>query len=194
MRITNGKVKDGVFTAPVGDNWNEQEFYLLQVDNRTIRAKQRKFFFAINDLLADYTGDSPLAVKDMIYSQFESEYGFVPTMTPKGNRDDANKLIDILLGMVIYSGFAFGIDLSQFDTQEIERWEYVAIKNKFCVVCGKQPADVAHVKAVGMGRDRTKVQFSESLAFSLCREHHNEQHNLGIESFMNKYHIYGVEI
>lgn len=194
MKLLNYTIKNDKLTAEIPTSWSKQNFYLMQVDERNIRDKQRKFFFAILNQVADFTGYPPDEFKSMLYSQFESEYGYETTMSLKGNRDDANKLIEILLAVVIDLGLAFGIELSNFDTQEIEHWEYVALKNKFCVICGKQPADVAHVKAVGIGRNRNKVQFSESLAFSLCREHHNEQHNLGIESFMNKYHIYGVEI
>ena len=29
---------------------------------------------------------------------------------------------------------------------------------------------------------------------ALCREHHNEQHNTGIWTFMRKYHIKGVRV
>lgn len=194
MRVTRGIVKDGFFTAPIGKSWNGQELYLLQVDTRSIREEQRAFFFAVAKPTAEFCGYTPEELKDIIYSDFESKYGYRPTLSLKGNRDDANKLIEILLTVVIDLGLAFGLDLSKYDPQEIEHWEHTAIKNKFCVICGKQPADVAHVKAIGMGRNRDKVKFSESLAFSLCREHHNEQHSLGIESFKNKYHIYGVKV
>jgi hypothetical protein len=45
-----------------------------------------------------------------------------------------------------------------------------------CVVCGAVPSECAHVRSRGAGGTWEDV-------VSLCRSHHREQHNLGVETF-----------
>lgn len=52
-----------------------------------------------------------------------------------------------------------------------------------CMVCGRVPCDAAHVKSRGAGGG-----YRDNLV-PLCREHHTEQHQIGIETFQNKYQI-----
>lgn len=72
-------------------------------------------------------------------------------------------------------------------------WERSCLKFKKCCICGKH-ADVAHVHAVGIGRDRNHIHNVGNAVMPLCRVHHNEQHTRGIYSFMAKYHIKGVRV
>ncbi|NYM68938.1 putative HNHc nuclease, partial [Salmonella enterica] len=50
-------------------------------------------------------------------------------------------------------------------------------------------SDLAHRFAVGRGRDRTKINHFENQVLALCRDHHNEQHQIGMDTFNNKYHL-----
>jgi hypothetical protein len=57
--------------------------------------------------------------------------------------------------------------------------EYV--KSSPCCVCGKRPSDPAHYpRTVGAGAGEDDV-------IPLCRECHGEQHNIGVNSFFEKY-------
>ncbi|MGV3043490.1 putative HNHc nuclease, partial [Staphylococcus rostri] len=49
--------------------------------------------------------------------------------------------------------------------------------------------DLAHLEAVGRGRDRTKINHYGNKVLALCRDHHTEQHTIGIKSFNEKYHL-----
>ncbi|MGV3043505.1 putative HNHc nuclease, partial [Staphylococcus rostri] len=49
--------------------------------------------------------------------------------------------------------------------------------------------DLAHLEAVGRGRDRTKINHYGNKVLALCRDHHSEQHVIGIKSFNEKYHL-----
>ena len=71
--------------------------------------------------------------------------------------------------------------------------QMLCIKNKRCVICGK-PADIAHYNAVGTGRNRNKINHVGMYIMTLCREHHTEQHKVGIKDFMNKYHIKPIKV
>ena len=59
--------------------------------------------------------------------------------------------------------------------------------------CGR-PGEIHHVDAIGMGRDRTKVDDSGSRKICLCRTHHTIAHTKGMDRFEQMYHVYGIVI
>jgi len=54
--------------------------------------------------------------------------------------------------------------------------------SKKCLVCNRIGSDPAHIKTVGSGGHDEK-----SNLMPLCREHHTEQHQVGIGTFSLKY-------
>jgi hypothetical protein len=66
------------------------------------------------------------------------------------------------------------------------------LENRYCAICGQPQADIHHVKAIGMGRNRRKVDDSQYPKISLCRKHHSEAHNSGWQTFSEKYHVRGI--
>ena len=48
------------------------------------------------------------------------------------------------------------------------------------------------IDAIGMGRDRRRVDDSQSEVMALCREHHTVFHTLGLGRFMKMYAVYGI--
>lgn len=65
----------------------------------------------------------------------------------------------------------------------------IALKKRICVICGAQHAQVAHYKSIGSGMNRNHVDPTKYKYMSLCFKHHQEQHSIGIKSFMEKYVI-----
>lgn len=61
--------------------------------------------------------------------------------------------------------------------------------NRTCVICGAVNADLAHYQAVGKGRNRNKIDHTDNKVLALCRKHHTEQHQIGMDTFNNKYHL-----
>lgn len=53
---------------------------------------------------------------------------------------------------------------------------------RYCLVCGSSPVDACHIKSRGAGGTTDK-----SNIFYACREHHQEQHKIGIITFARKY-------
>ena len=66
---------------------------------------------------------------------------------------------------------------------------YWSTVNRNCVICGKPHSDLAHRFTIGRGRDRTKIDHFGNQVLALCRAHHNEQHQIGMDTFNNKYHL-----
>ena len=65
---------------------------------------------------------------------------------------------------------------------------YLATVHRKCVICGKY-GELAHYHAVGRGRNRRKIDHTDNKVLALCREHHQMQHDMGMDSFNAKYHL-----
>ncbi|RIO83581.1 hypothetical protein BUZ11_03965, partial [Staphylococcus gallinarum] len=59
-----------------------------------------------------------------------------------------------------------------------------------CVICGEPKADLAHYETVGRGMNRNKMNHYGKHVLALCRRHHNQQHNIGVQSFDDLYHLH----
>ncbi|NTV47498.1 MAG: hypothetical protein HGB11_13490 [Chlorobiales bacterium] len=98
----------------------------------------------------------------------------------------ARAFIDYLLEFAFY----FGVPLKHFelpkDPEDLVRHVYMCIKHKRCCICGN-PADIHHYDAIGMGRDRRKYDDAQHRKLPLCRGHHGEAHNIGADTFCEKY-------
>ena len=66
---------------------------------------------------------------------------------------------------------------------------YWATVNRNCVLCGKSNADLAHHYAIGRGANRKSMDHYGYEVLALCREHHSQQHNIGVETFDKLYHL-----
>lgn len=78
--------------------------------------------------------------------------------------------------------------------EDIGRYLYACLVNRVCCVCGKPLSDTHHCDSVGMGRDREHIVHEGLLAMALCREHHNEAHTIGQETFEKKYKVFGIAL
>ncbi|GEK28505.1 putative HNHc nuclease [Furfurilactobacillus siliginis] len=71
---------------------------------------------------------------------------------------------------------------------------YYGLKYRQCCIC-RNHAEIAHVHAVGSGRNRRTIDHRGNYVMPLCYMHHEEeQHLIGITTFMNKYHIKGIKV
>ncbi len=61
--------------------------------------------------------------------------------------------------------------------------------DKKCIICGKSPADKTHIKSKGSGGTGKKHNI-----VLLCRDHHMEQHRIGIVTFYKRHKEYRDEL
>ena len=54
----------------------------------------------------------------------------------------------------------------------------------------KSNAELAHYQTVGRGHNRRKINHIGNKVLALCTSHHREQHNIGIDSFNEKYKLH----
>ena len=106
--------------------------------------------------------------------------------------DEAREFINTILEYAIEEGIPLS-DAGIERTDDVGKYLYFCIKHKKCAVCGK-PGEIHHVDAIGMGRNRKKIDDSYHRKLCLCRLHHTIAHNRGMESFEKMYHVYGIRI
>ncbi|QYY86121.1 putative HNHc nuclease [Pediococcus pentosaceus] len=104
----------------------------------------------------------------------------------------AKEFIDYLIQFCLAENIPWGtrtMDLIQGDYLLC----YFGLKYRQCCICRKH-AQIAHVHAVGSGRNRNKISHVGNYVMPLCDYHHKEQHRIGIPYFMRKYQIKGVRV
>lgn len=195
---TIAKVKEGqtVIIADVNPHEIEKKrintcTVIFDDARRISRTQQRKIYAILSDI-ADFTGDLPEYVKELMkylyISRYGGEYFSLADCTVTKARDFISFLIDFCFEQNI------GTRDSLLDnTDDISRYLYSCIANRKCAVCNKK-AEIHHCSGskVGMGFNRNKIDNLGRRAVALCRKHYNQAHN-DERAFFEAYHIYGVE-
>lgn len=109
-----------------------------------------------------------------------------------GNVSDTNDFITYIIEFCFEHDIPFSDKTWEEIPSEFNK-QWWCMKKRECVLCGEH-ADYAHVETVGMGNDRSKIDHSKYHFMALCRKHHTEQHQMGIESFVRKYHIKPISL
>lgn len=157
-------------------------------DNRHISRDQQKKIFALIDDLCNYTGDDPKRWENEFKWRVQVTFGLDEFSLSNCSMTVGNYMILTILDFLFAENIPFRTKLWDSLPQDFPR-QRLALKNRTCVICGRPHADLAHYKAVGMGRNRHKIDERKMYFMTLCREHHQEQHNIGIKEFMQKYHL-----
>lgn len=168
-----------------------KEVDIQMLDSRPLSDKQRRSCYAMIKEIADWSGYEPDEMKDMM------KFNFIGSLV-----DDMDTFS--LSNAPMSTVAAFQTFLARFIVahdvptkrpmleyvDDIEAYLYACTAAKKCPICGKR-ADLHHVSAIGMGRDRTEIIHEGLEVMPLCREHHTEIHTIGRDSFMKKYHLNG---
>ena len=160
-------------------------------DGRLITpAQRRKIYATLNDI-AQHTGYTPEAAKQVMKVEHMlrvgcTEYFSLSDCSVSTAREFINTLMDYALREgIILSDMALG------RTDDIDTYLHQCLKYRKCCICGRQ-ADLHHVDAIGMGRDRSRIDDSMMLKAALCRVHHSIAHQMGWKRFSGQYKVYGI--
>ena len=165
------------------------------VDERHISADQRKKAYVLISYIAAWWGYTPLeCMKEMLKLMFVGEAETLRRTFSLSNCDmtTARLFITYLIDFCILHGVDIGEPLYQL-SEDIPRYVWACLMNKRCAVCGRK-AELHHVDAVGMGRNRKEICHVGMRALPLCREHHTEIHAVGQEDFLKRYMLEPVKI
>ena len=126
--------------------------------------------------------------------------------TARCDMQTANEFISFIIEQALEMGVNLYI-LGKHDTRykhilEIDnitqRYVIACLRKRTCCICGKvhdeyNTVDLEHWKTVASSAGTYENDDGLKNPFlTLCREHHNEKHSIGIESFKNRYYIEGV--
>lgn len=159
-------------------------------DSRPLSEKQRRNVYAMLREIADWQGDEPEAAKGFLKLEFIAQEGL--------DMMDSFSLSNAPMSLVA----AFQKWLARFILRwdvptrqsllsyvdDVEDYVYACTAAKKCCVCGAK-ADIHHVSAVGMGRNRKEIIHEGMKVLPLCRAHHGEIHQMGKAEFLKRYHL-----
>lgn len=171
------------------DNGLEVEVDVIAVDPYTITDKQRRKIFALCNDIEQHTGQPREYMRSMFMDYVAFVEGYNSLSLSNCTRTQANQVIEVILDWVFHNDIPLNHKTSDLLKQD-KSFLYWSTVNRNCIICGKPHSDLAHRYAVGRGRDRTKINHYGNQVLALCREHHQSQHNIGMDSFNDKYHLH----
>ena len=155
---------------------------------RTISDDQRRKIFAVLRDIADGVGETLENTRENLTALFCEAQGLEVISLSDCDREVASDFIEWLIDFAFTNGLPLKNSPKEF-LEDVERYRAVCIKHRICVICGKPHSDIHHIQAIGMGRNRRKVDDSDYEKISLCRVHHTEAEQIGWDTFVAKYHL-----
>lgn len=183
-------------------------------DDKKITMDQRKKIFVMIHEFAEHTGNyggNPLTSKHKFKEAYSDDYAeyilkvrfkyvtgyFNYFSFSDCSRELATRFIEFLIDICLQYGV-------NFKTKFIDsirgnyKYEWYCYKNMCCEICGRNkdtaPIEIAHVHAVGMGRNRDTISHVGNRIMILCHTHHQYQHSMPIKDFMQMYQLKGIEV
>ena len=165
------------------------------LDKRSITRPQQKLINALFMDAAEYTGDTFEWWENLLKTMFGNEVGQedVSIAANGMTQVQAGNFIEFILGFLLAEKIPFRFQEYHL-ASDISRVLFLYIKYRVCFICGKPNSDYAHFETVGMGRNRKDIDHSQNRFMCLCRDHHTEQHKIGIQTFMKKYHLAPIKL
>ena len=158
-------------------------------DTRIISEKQRKKIYAMCRDIEFYTGTP----SEYLINMFKNQIKFLNMKNEdislsNCSRKTANDMIDIIIQFIFTENIPMNHATSSLMKQD-NYFLYLSTISRKCVICGKSNSDIAHMQAIGRGRNRKEMEHYGNKVLALCREHHNLQHEIGISRFNDIYHL-----
>lgn len=202
QRITNYiQEDDGTITAVIKnvklgnketlllDNGMDVEVEVKVVDPFLISDKQRRKIFALCNDIESHTGQPRDYMRYLFMDYVEVLYGYEKRLSLSDcTRTQANQIIEVTLDWIFYNNIPLTYKTSDLLKQD-KSFLYWSTVNRNCIICGKQNSDLAHHYAIGRGKNRKTMDHYGYEVLALCREHHQSQHNMGVESFDKLHHL-----
>ena len=157
-------------------------------DGKKITVKQRKKIFALVNDIEAHTGQPRDWLREMFQDFIVVLNGYSKRLSLSDcTRKQAGELIDVILELVFINDIPLNYKTSDLMKQD-QTFLYLATVHRKCVICGRR-GELAHHKAIGRGANRKKMDHYGYEVLALCREHHQSQHNMGVETFDKLHHL-----
>ncbi|MDW3925686.1 putative HNHc nuclease [Staphylococcus saprophyticus] len=170
------------------DNGLEVECEVSITDPYKITDKQRRKIFALMNDIEAHTGQPQDYMRNVFQEYVRVLYAYENRISLADcSRKVAGQIIDIAIEWIFENDIPLRFKTSDLIKND-RTFLYMATINRKCVICGKH-AELSHYQAVGRGRNRRKIEHFGNKVLALCREHHTEQHQIGMDTFNSKYHL-----
>lgn len=175
-------------TSLLLDNGLEVECEVKAIDPFLITDKQRRKVFALCNDIEAHTGQPMQYMKEMFQNYVSFLYGYDKRISLSNcSRTQANQIIEVTLDWIFHNNIPLNYKTSDLLKND-KAFLYWSTVNRNCVICGKR-GELAHHKAIGRGANRKKMDHYGYEVLCLCREHHQSQHDMGVETFDKLHHL-----
>lgn len=173
----------------------ERQAELFIKDPRGFTVEQRRFTFALMQDIYIYTGEPLESLKDVFYWQFRYFTGKNISLSNQSENtvDEVSTLDELILDFIFANDIPFR-EGYEIPPQNEQYFFYKCVMTRTCCNCGRKPADIHHVDAVGMGNNRKKINNSGRRFMALCRVCHTKIHTEGLTEFINKRLLMPIKI
>ncbi|MBE7319116.1 putative HNHc nuclease [Staphylococcus epidermidis] len=172
------------------DNGLEVEVDVQVVDPFKITDKQRRKIFALVKDIEAHTGQPMQYMRHLFIEYVRTYYGYDKRISLSDcTRTQAGQIIEVTLDWIFHNDIPLAFKTSDLLKSD-KSFLYWSTFNRNCVICGKPKAELAHYHAVGRGRNRRKIAHTDNKVLALCSRHHQEQHQIGMDSFNEKYKLH----
>lgn len=193
LKYRNGQaLVEGVEMTPDAmlliDNGIAVDIEMEIIDSKKITDKQRRKIFALCNDIEQHTGQPRDYMREMFTDYLSFMNGYLNVSLSDCSRKVAGELIDLIIMWVFENNIPLNYKTSDMLKND-RTFLYMSTINRTCVICGTQNSDIAHRYTVGAGRNRNEIDHYGNEVLALCRKHHASQHQMGIDSFNEKYHL-----
>lgn len=173
--------------------------YFVTVDvfeKDSITNEQRKHLYALFGDIAEYIGLPLDHVEAERKYQFMLDEGLseLPSLGYNNMKKVmASKFIEHTIMYCIDNDIPFRKENWYLD-QATSKMLFALTMKRICWVCGTKGSQLAHYEAVGLGRNRNKIDHTKHHFMCLCHDCHTKQHQMGVERFMKLHHIKPIRL
>lgn len=161
-------------------------------DGRSISNQQRRKIYATLRDIADYTGHTTEEMKDHFKAEYVAQTGNDWFSLSDVDMTTANEYLQMLIEFCVYWGIPSPDNIIE-RSPDIARTIYFCAMHKKCCISGDK-AELHHVDAIGMGRNRKEIIHEGMMVLPLSRKYHTLIHTIGRDTFLNKYHVFGIRM
>ncbi|AWI44830.1 hypothetical protein BJG88_08800 [Staphylococcus nepalensis] len=157
-------------------------------DNKLLSNDQRKKIFALCRDIELHWGEPVEASRQLFQSELAMMNGYERISLRNCTKKVASELIELIIAFIFHHQIPMRVETSKL-LQGEKAMLYWATVNRNCVICGSPGSDLAHYETVGRGMNRKTMNHHGKHVLALCRKHHNQQHDIGVKSFDDLYHL-----
>ncbi|ARM67839.1 putative HNHc nuclease [Staphylococcus caprae] len=170
------------------DNGLEVQCDVVIEDPYKISSEQRKKIFAMCRDIELHWGEPVESLRQRFQTELEIMNGYEHISLSNCSMKLARELIELIIAFMFHHQIPMRVETSKLLSGD-KAMLYWATVNRNCIICGKPNSDLAHHYAIGRGKNRKTMNHYGYEVLALCREHHQSQHDMGVETFDKLHHL-----